>query len=85
MLTLQLACKQLGLPDPFEPVMFAGEAHQGVAFLVDGKGETLEATIDQFTAALSIHRSDESHNAQLVPVKLFWDRYPGRESVNDLM
>ncbi|GDY27691.1 glycerol-3-phosphate acyltransferase [Agarivorans sp. Toyoura001] len=84
-LTLQLACKQLGLPDPFEPVMFAGEAHQGVAFLVDGKGETLEATINQFTAALSIHRSDESHNAQLVPVKLFWDRYPGRESVNDLM
>ncbi|MGY5451741.1 glycerol-3-phosphate 1-O-acyltransferase PlsB [Agarivorans sp. MS3-6] len=84
-LTLQLACKQLGLPDPFDPVMFAGQAHQRVAFLVDGNGETLEATIEQFTAALSIHRSDESHNAQLIPVKLFWDRYPGRESVEDLM
>ncbi|GGB11831.1 glycerol-3-phosphate 1-O-acyltransferase PlsB [Agarivorans gilvus] len=84
-LTLQLACKELGLPDPLEPAIFAGESHQRVAFLTDKNGETLEATVEQFTAALSLHRKDESHNAQLIPVKLFWDRYPGRESVDDLV
>ncbi len=84
-LTLQLACKELGLPDPLKPASFAGEDHQRVAFLTDKNGETLTSTVEQFTAALSSHHKDESHNAQLIPVKLFWDRYPGRESVDDLM
>ncbi|WP_432455714.1 MULTISPECIES: glycerol-3-phosphate 1-O-acyltransferase PlsB [unclassified Agarivorans] len=84
-LTLQLACKVLGLPDPLTPVSFAGEIHQRVAFLCDRQGETSEATIKQFTQALRAHHSEQNHDVQLMPVKLFWDRYPGRESVDDLM
>ncbi|WP_026957605.1 glycerol-3-phosphate 1-O-acyltransferase PlsB [Aliagarivorans taiwanensis] len=85
LLTLQIACKNLGMPDPLEPQIFAGKSYKRVHYLMDNLGETLPETVRDFTSALEVHQQDDSHDAQLLPVKLFWDRYPGREKLDDIV
>ncbi|QOL26481.1 glycerol-3-phosphate 1-O-acyltransferase PlsB [Thalassotalea sp. LPB0316] len=88
LLSLQKACKKLGLPDPLEHVEIKGKTFNRTLcidkptplFKWRKAGKT--NAIEQGLSLLEQHRDDLSQEAQLIPVNLTWGRAPTVEKNN---
>ena len=74
LITLQAACKNSGLPDPLLAITINGLALSATIAI-----HPSTQSLSQFKQLLKAHESDPELDVQLLPVKLFWDRYPGKE------
>ncbi|MFO6425170.1 glycerol-3-phosphate 1-O-acyltransferase PlsB [Motilimonas sp. KMU-193] len=83
LLTLQRACRDLGLPDPLTPMTINGQTITRYVCLNMPKqlfsSTPRKAYQDQFKTLLNLHQGDSEIDVQLVPVTLFWGRAPGYE------
>ena len=88
LLTLQKACKQLGLPDPLSNVVINGEK-LARTFCLEKPTRLIPWRVKSKTHAISLgskvlkqHLKDEQLDAQLIPVNLNWGRTPTKEKNN---
>jgi glycerol-3-phosphate O-acyltransferase len=84
LLALQLTCESLELPDPLEPLQLGDETLSRYIFIQDDNVATTPQALKTFSQLAKLHRHDPTLDVQLVPVKLFWSRYPGRESLESI-
>ena len=88
LLTLQKACKQLGLPDPLSNVVINGEK-LARTFCLEKPTRLIPWRVKSKTQAISLgskvlkqHLKDENLDAQLIPVNINWGRMPTKEKNN---
>lgn len=88
LLSLQKACKKLGLPDPLEHVEIKGKKFNRT-LCIDKPTPLLKwrkagktNAIEQGLSLLKQHQEDPSQEAQLIPVNLTWGRAPTIEKNN---
>ena len=84
LLTLELCAKELGLPNPFAPLILQGQSHPRYVCLdrtpsLLGTPRSGIPHLDTFREWLSLHEQNAQLDIQLVPVTLLWHRAPGRE------
>ena len=84
LLTLELCAKELGLPNPFAPLILQGQSHPRYVCLdrtpsLFGSQRSGIPHLDTFREWLSLHEQNAQLDIQLVPVTLLWHRAPGRE------
>lgn len=84
LLTLELCAKELGLPNPFAPLILQGQSHPRYVCLdrtpsLLGMPRSGIPHLDTFREWLSLHEQNAQLDIQLVPVTLLWHRAPGRE------
>jgi len=84
LLTLELCAKELGLPNPFSPLILQGQSHPRYVCLdrtpsLLGTQRSGIPNLATFREWLSLHEQDVQLDIQLVPVTLLWHRAPGRE------
>ena len=84
LLTLELCAKELGLPNPFAPLVLQGQSHPRYVCLdrtpsLLGTPRSGIPHLDTFREWLSLHEQNAQLDIQLVPVTLLWHRAPGRE------
>ncbi|GAB3237120.1 glycerol-3-phosphate 1-O-acyltransferase PlsB [Pseudaeromonas pectinilytica] len=84
LLTLELCAKELGLPNPFAPLVLQGQSHPRYVCLdrtpsLFGSQRSGIPHLDTFREWLSLHEQNAQLDIQLVPVTLLWHRAPGRE------
>ncbi|RKF13164.1 glycerol-3-phosphate 1-O-acyltransferase [Alginatibacterium sediminis] len=84
LLALQQTCAKQGLPDPLSPIVHNGNTYPRYGYLINRRGETSASLIQNLQLALGLHQGDDSLDVQMLPVKVFWDRHPGRESIHDV-
>lgn len=82
-LSLQMACQQLGLPDPTKTITVAGRTYPATLFLRKSqplifKNNTNTGIEDTFADLFHIHREHEELDLQIVPVFITWGRNAGR-------
>jgi len=93
LLTLQSACKKLGLPDPLSEITINGKSFARTLCLEKPTrlfhrnkllgGETPKTTaIQQGLALLEQHQADDALDVQLLPANLVWGRKPTVEKPN---
>ncbi len=84
LVSLQRACKDLGLPDPMTPLKINGVIIPSYVCLDNppplfGSSKTDPEFFDEFHQLLRLHNDDHALDVQLMPVSLFWGRAPGKE------
>nr|WP_260680374.1 glycerol-3-phosphate 1-O-acyltransferase PlsB [Thalassotalea sp. PS06] len=88
LLTLQMTCKKLNLPDPLQVVEINGKQFNRCLCLDKPSsvlpwrkvGDTL--AIEQGQALLKHHQENLEEDAKLVPVNIMWGRAPHKEKAN---
>jgi len=74
LVTLQNACIRSKMPNPLEPLVINGMTIPR-CISITPTSESLAV----FSQLLKSHENNPELDVQLLPVKLFWDRYPGKE------
>ncbi|MDE1225516.1 glycerol-3-phosphate 1-O-acyltransferase PlsB [Vibrio aestuarianus] len=85
LLTLQTHAKQLGLPDPLQPLELNGKSFQRYVFisarptLVQNDQHIPSDSITLFSELLEMHQFDTELDVQVIPATVLWGRKPGKE------
>ncbi|WP_192457745.1 glycerol-3-phosphate 1-O-acyltransferase PlsB [Musicola keenii] len=84
LLTLRTKCRELGLPDPLQPLHIDGKTLPSYVFVNDGPRVfhyyvPKEKSIKLFHDYLDLHRNDPDLDIQMIPVSVMFGRSPGRE------
>ncbi|MBD1566230.1 glycerol-3-phosphate 1-O-acyltransferase PlsB [Vibrio sp. SA48] len=85
LLTLQTHAKQLGLPDPLQPLELKGKSFQRYVFisarptLVQNDQHIPSDSITLFSELLEMHQFDTELDVQVIPATVLWGRKPGKE------
>lgn len=87
LLTLQKACRNCALPDPYLPLQLHNTGLSAVIYLHEWslfKNKPLKKEqsvyLEQYQQLLSLHQQHPELNVQLVPVTFFWGRNPGKQN-----
>lgn len=75
----QRSARQLGMPDPLEPLVINDVSYPRVLFVEDPKNRLEYSATQPFHDLLSLHQNEPQQNVLMFPVALFWGRNAGRE------
>ena len=91
LLALQQACRELALPDPYQPINLQSESMPAVIYLHDWhlfKKSSVKKNqptyLKQYQQLLMLHQEYSSMDVQLVPVTFFWGRNPGKQKARKI-
>ena len=79
---------KLGLPSPYDDIQLHNESVSRVVYLspskpLIGKSSAVNVFLENFKQLLRLHKQHQELDVQLLPVRLYWGRVPGKE--NDTM
>lgn len=85
LLTLQTHAKELGLPDPLQPLELNGKSFARYVFisarptLMRSDQHVPSDSIALFSELLELHKFDTELDVQMIPATVLWGRKPGKE------
>lgn len=85
LLTLQTHAKELGLPDPLQPLELNGKSFARYVFisarptLMRNDQHVPSDSIALFSELLELHKFDTELDVQMIPATVLWGRKPGKE------
>lgn len=85
LLTLQTHAKELGLPDPLQPLELNGKSFARYVFisarptLMRNDQHVPSDSIALFSELLELHKFDTELDVQMLPATVLWGRKPGKE------
>ncbi|OEE33502.1 glycerol-3-phosphate 1-O-acyltransferase [Vibrio sp. V19_P1S1T109] len=85
LLTLQTHAKELGLPDPLQPLELNGKSFTRYVFisarptLMRNDQHVPSDSIALFSELLELHKFDTELDVQMIPATVLWGRKPGKE------
>ena len=92
LLTLQKACRELALPDPYQSISLQNESMLGIIYLHDWhvfKKTSLKKNqpsyLKRYQQLLKLHQEYSTMDVQLVPVTFFWGRNPGKQKARKIV